>query len=196
MGDLARDDITEPFLDLLVAAGVPAAIVAVLATILAVVQFAIRLEAQAYSAEMGMITLFSRSSRRVRAAGIFSISHSAATAATVVLAHQILADHKVNEALGGETAPTLLKVQAGAAAFFLLTGWWSFKFGDGLPHLLGGLLTYMLSAGVLAFGAYQAVDAEDWSKFVPWLIGVYVWYRSVGWAITSESGLARAIQNP
>lgn len=53
---------------------------------------------------------------------------------------------------------------------------------------LGGLL-------VLGYGASQALIAGSWQLLIPWCVAAFVWFKGFGWASSTGSGLARAMQN-
>ncbi|VXB05488.1 hypothetical protein [Aeromicrobium sp. 9AM] len=189
-------EISERLLDLLRDAGVPAAIVAVIGTAIAVYQFADRIETGVYASEQQAVALFARSSRRVRALGLFLASHVVATTTTIGVATEVLADPQVTTFLGVTSSEGLFRVQASITAYFLVIDWWAMKHGDVLPLAAGVAVGTLGGIGILIFGLRDAVTAENWQVMIPWLVVIFVWFRAFGWASSTGSGLARAIQNP
>lgn len=183
-------------LQLLRDAGLPIAIVAAVGTVIALLQFGKVLSDHNFQAEQGVVRTFAGSSRRVRAYALFIISHSVAVAATLGVALSLTASPEVTQFLGVEQAVVVQRVQAAIAAYFLVIDWWSFKIGDTLPIVAATLIGWLGGVLVLGYGAVQALTTESWSPLIPWVILAFVWFKGFGWASSTGSGLARALQNP
>lgn len=183
-------------LQLLRDAGLPVAIVAAVGTVIALLQFGKVLSDKNFEAEQGVVRTFAGSSRRVRAYALFVISHSVAVTGTLGVAVSLTASPVVMDFLGVEQAVVIQRVQAAVAAYFLVVDWWSFKMGDTLPIVTATLVGWLGGLLVLAYGAAQALMAESWSPLIPWVVLAFVWFKGFGWASSTGSGLARALQNP
>jgi hypothetical protein len=183
-------------LQLLRDAGLPVAIVAAVGTVIALLQFGKVLSDNNFKAEQGVVRTFAGSSRRVRAYALFVISHSVAVASTLGVAISLTASPVVMDYLGVEQAAVIQRVQAAIAAYFLVVDWWSFKMGDTLPTVAATLVGWLGGLLVLAYGAAHALMAESWTPLIPWVVLAFVWFKGFGWASSTGSGLARALQNP
>lgn len=190
-GDLPRQ-----LLQLLGAAGLPVAVVAVVGTLIALLQFGKVLSDSNFNAEQGVVRQFAGSSRRVRAYALFVTSHSVAVAATMAAATALTGSPEVIQFLGVEQAVFLQRVQAAIAAYFLVIDWWSLRMGDTLPIAAAMIVGWIGGLVILGYGAGQALLAESWSPLLPWFVMAFFWFKGFGWASSTGSGLARALQNP
>lgn len=178
------------FLELLKAAGLPVAAVVVIGTAIALYQFASNLNDQAIAVQEGVLNVFASSSRRVRAYAMFVVSHVTATAITVWVVVLILNDPVVSTHFTVSTRAVL----AGIAAYFVIIDWWSLRHGDALPHHLAVIVGLLGSLVVLGYGVYKSVEGESWRLLLAWCAVAFFWCWAVGWASSTGSGLARAIQ--
>ncbi|MER7449389.1 hypothetical protein ABTW96_03780 [Nocardia beijingensis] len=182
------------FLDLLRAAGLPAAVVFFVGTVMALYQFAANLNEQAHGAEQSIVNAFASSSRRVRAYGLFVISHIVAIAVMTSVIAYTLNDPALSSHVALSTGSMLIKAQAGIAAYFLLIDWWSLRHGDALPHHLGAIVGLIGGLIVLSYGVFKAMEDGAWLALLLWFTVAFSWFRVIGWASSTGSGLARAMQ--
>jgi hypothetical protein len=189
-------DFSQLLLQLLRDAGLPAAFVAAIATTIALLQFGKVLSDNNFKAEQGVVRTFAGSSRRVRAYGLFVISHAMAVAVTLGVTNLLLASPAVTEFLGVNQTVVVQRVQAAVAAYFLVIDWWSLKMGDTLPIVAASIVGWLGGLLIFVYGAVQAHVAGSWQVLIPWVVTAFVWFKGFGWASSTGSGLARAIQNP
>lgn len=188
-------DLSQLLLQLLRDAGLPVAIVAAIGTTIALLQFGKVLSDNNFKAEQGVVRAFAGSSRRVRAYALFVISHAVAVSVTLGVVSSLLASPAVTDFLGVEQAVVIHRVQAAVAAYFLVIDWWSLKMGDTLPIVAALFVGWLGGLLVLGYGASQALIAGSWQLLIPWCITAFVWFKGFGWASSTGSGLARAMQN-
>lgn len=182
-------------LSLLRDAGLPVAVVAAIGTAIALYQFTHGLNEAAFATQDRAIRMFASSSRRVRVYALFIISHTLATTTTIAVANRLLQDQDLTSAIGVDPSTFIFRLQAGLAAYFLVIDWWSLRQGDELPAVAAVLVG---TAGVIltiGYGIREAVLEDSWQYVLPWVAVAYLWFRSFGWASSSGSALARAIQN-
>ena len=187
--------LSEELLTLLGDAGLPVVVVAMIGTAIALYQFTHGLNEAAFATQDRAMSMFASSSRRVRAYGLFVISHALATTTTIAVADQLFRDEEVVRALGIDPSQFTLQLQAGIAAYFLVIDWWSLRQGDELPAVMAVMVGLAGALLTVAYGVRQAVLEEAWQYVLPWFATAFLWFRSFGWASSSGSALARAIQN-
>lgn len=185
----------EILLALLREAAVPVVVVTFIGTAIALYQFFRGLGDAAAATQDSAVQLFASSGRRVRAYGLFIVSHALATTTTVGVAHQLLQDEGLVSKLAVDPSRALASVTAGLAAYFLIVDWWSLRQGDTLPAVAALSIGLVGVAVTMTFGAYQALQSKNWFALLPWTATAFLWFKSFGWASSTGSALARAIQN-
>lgn len=190
-----KGELAQHLLSLLSDAGLPVLVVATLGTVIAVIQFATSLDESAFASQDRLTQAFASSSRRVRAYALFVISHALATASTLAIANQLLRDATVVQFLGREPGQIIFQLQAGIAAYFLVVDWWSLRKGDQFPAFAAIMAGLAGVGALLAYGIQEVSASDSWAPAVVCVTTAFLWYRLVGWASSSGSDLARAIQN-
>lgn len=187
-------DLAATFLDLLREAGLPVVVVTAIGTAIALWQLVAGLNEAAYARESHALKLFASSSRRLRAYGLFVISHVVATVVTVGLAVRLMGDPSIADWVGVDTGTVTWRVGAGIVAYFLVVDWWSLRHGDVLPLALAVIVGTFGGLVLLFYGGHEAVEAQSWAVFGGWFAAVFGWFTALGWASSTGAGLARAIQ--
>lgn len=178
------------FLELLRVSGVPTAVVVVVGTLMALYQFASNLDGHATAIQGSVLSAFASSSRRVRAYAMYVFSHLTATALTVVVVLVIANDPRI----AGLFTVSTFSILAAIAAYFMAIDWWSFRHGDTLPNHVAAFVALFGGFVIIAYGLFNAIVSDDWGRLAMWVAIAFFWSWAIGWASSTGSGLARAIQ--
>jgi hypothetical protein len=105
----------------------------------------------------------------------------------------VLNDPAVSAHVAASTGSVLIKAQAGHSCILsadrLVE---SSRHGDVLPHHLGAIVG--LAGSIVFYGVFKAVEGEAWQALLLWCTVAFIWFRAIGWASSTGSGLAHAMQ--
>lgn len=177
-------------------AGIPAAVVAALSTLIALWQFARGLGSAADAQEYSVLQVFAKSPRRVRSLAMFAAGCAAATATTMTILTRLLVDERIAHLISQQTQldadGVLLRAQVVLSSFFVISLWWALRNSDAMPDIVATYLGLFGVIGVVSYGLSQAWGL--WADVGAWVALAYGWWRSLHWASNSAGSLARAIQ--
>lgn len=186
--------IAQILIDLLVAMGLPAAVVVTIGTGIAVAQWVAQLDDAGHAVEARAMATFRGSPRVVRAYALFVASHVIAASLSVGLLVQLFRNPLIVSMIGASVNDVLLKANAGVVLYFLIVDWWSLHRGDEVPAFLAAGVGFVGLNSFLIPVLRTSVITGDWGPLLPWFVVTAVWFRSLTWATYRASALARALQ--